>query len=203
VPRLWTDTIEAHRQVVREATLDATAALAAEHGLASVTMSQIAEHTGIGRATLYKYFPDVESVLAAWHERHVTAHLDHLAHARDHAHGTAARLRAVLQAYALITHDRPHGTELATHLHRNDHITHAEQHLHDLIQDLLTQAARTGDIRTDIPPAELTSYCLHALAAASTLPTTTAVHRLLTLTLTGLQPPQGGAPGPPAEDVDD
>ena len=34
VPRLWDETIEAHRRAVRDATLDTTAALVAEHGLA-------------------------------------------------------------------------------------------------------------------------------------------------------------------------
>src|SRR5918996_4902222 len=62
VPRLWTETIEEHRRAVRDATLDTAAALVGEHGLRSVTMSQIAEETGIGRATLYKYFPDVEAI---------------------------------------------------------------------------------------------------------------------------------------------
>ena len=75
VPRLWDETIEAHRRAVRGATLDTTAALVAEHGLASVTMSQIAAETGIGRATLYKYFPDVDAILVAWHERQVAEHL--------------------------------------------------------------------------------------------------------------------------------
>jgi AcrR family transcriptional regulator len=46
-------------------------------------MSQIAaEASGIGRATLYKYFPDVESILRAWHERQVGAHLHQLHAAR-------------------------------------------------------------------------------------------------------------------------
>ena len=54
MPKLWTETIDEHRRAVRDATLDATGALVAEHGLASVTMSRIAEETGIGRATLYK-----------------------------------------------------------------------------------------------------------------------------------------------------
>lgn len=76
VPRLWTETIEAHRREVREAILDTTAALVTEHGLLSLTMSQIAEETRIGRATLYKYFPDVEAILLAWHDRQITAHLD-------------------------------------------------------------------------------------------------------------------------------
>jgi AcrR family transcriptional regulator len=68
----------AHRRAVRDATLDTTVALVAEHGLASVTMSQIAEQTGIGRATLYKYFPDVEAILLAWHQRQVAEHLEQL-----------------------------------------------------------------------------------------------------------------------------
>ena len=63
VPKLWNETIEAHRRAVRDAILNSTAELAAEHGVRSVTMSQIAERAGIGRATLYKYFSDVETIL--------------------------------------------------------------------------------------------------------------------------------------------
>ena len=65
VPRLWNETIEGHRREVSDAIMDSTAALVTEHGLRSVTMSQIAEKTGIGRATLYKYFPRVETILLA------------------------------------------------------------------------------------------------------------------------------------------
>src|SRR5262249_27452179 len=41
VPKLWTETIEEHRRAVHDATLDTTAALVHEHGLAAVTMSKI------------------------------------------------------------------------------------------------------------------------------------------------------------------
>ena len=76
MPKLWNETIEAHRRAVHDAALDTAAALVAERGLLSVTMSQIAEETGIGRATLYKYFPDVEAILIAWHERQIARHLE-------------------------------------------------------------------------------------------------------------------------------
>src|SRR5918996_265668 len=109
VPKLWNETIEAHRRAVRDAILETTWALVTERGLTSVTMSQIAEKTGIGRATLYKYFGDVEAILLAWHERHVTGHLVHLAELRDQAGEASERLEAVLEAFALISH------------HRNDH----------------------------------------------------------------------------------
>src|SRR5687768_6472277 len=92
VPKLWNETIEAHRRAVRDATLDTTAALVAEHGMASLTMSQIAEETGIGRATLYKYFSDVEAILVAWHERQVTGHLEHLTQVRNRAGDADERL---------------------------------------------------------------------------------------------------------------
>ncbi len=189
VPKLWNETIEAHRRAVRDATLDTTAALVAAHGLASVTMSKIAEETGIGRATLYKYFPDVEAILAAWHERHVAGHLEHLAAVRDQASGPGERLEAVLEAYALITYERPHGTELAALVHGGEHLDRAQQHLSNLIRDLLAEAAETGDIRDDIAPGELAGYCLHALNAASSLPSKDAVLRLVTVTLAGLRPP--------------
>ncbi|MGH3843801.1 MAG: TetR/AcrR family transcriptional regulator [Pseudonocardiaceae bacterium] len=191
MPRLWNDTIEAHRRAVRDATLDTTAALVAEHGLRSVTMSRIAEQTGIGRATLYKYFPDVEAILLAWHERQIQAHLEQLAEIRDHAGDTDQQLEAVLLAYALITHDSHahHDTELAALLHRDEHLVPAQRQLHEMIRDLLAQGARTGNLRDDVAPGELASYCLHALAAAGSMPSKAAIRRLVTVTLTGLRQP--------------
>jgi AcrR family transcriptional regulator len=188
VPKLWTDTVEEHRRAVRDATLDATARLVAVHGLASVTMSKIAAETGIGRATLYKYFPDVETILTAWHERQIGHHLEHLAKIRDQTTDSGRRLEAVLEAYALMTHNRPHGTEIAALLHRGEHITRAHQHLTGLIEDLLAEAARTGQVRNDVAPDELAGYCLHALSAAASLPSESAVRRLVTVTLAGLRP---------------
>jgi AcrR family transcriptional regulator len=187
VPRLWNETIEAHRREVRGATLDATAALVAEHGLRSVTMSQIAEETGIGRATLYKYFPDVETILVAWHERHVSGHLEYLAEVRDQAGQAGERLEAVLEAYAFIQHEH-HGTELAALLHRSEHVARAQQQLRNFIRNLVTEGAKAGDLRDDVAPDELASYCIHALAAASGLPSKASVRRLVTVTLAGLRP---------------
>src|ERR687896_669521 len=100
MPRLWNDTIEAHRREVRDAILDTTAELVAEYGLLSVTMSQIAEKTGIGRATLYKYFSDVEAILLAWHERQIAGHLGYLAQVRDEAGDASEQLEAGVWAYA-------------------------------------------------------------------------------------------------------
>jgi AcrR family transcriptional regulator len=190
VPKLWTDTIEEHRRAVHDAALDAAATLIAEHGLTSVTMSKIAAATGIGRATLYKYFPDAEALLAAWHQRQITRHLAQLAGARDTAAGPGQQLEAVLEAYALTQrqHQGQQGTELAALLHKGDHVTRAEHELHAFLTSLLAQAAEAGDIRDDVPPAELASYCLHALAAASSLPSEAAARRLVSITQAGLRP---------------
>jgi AcrR family transcriptional regulator len=190
VPRLWTQTIETHRREVRDAILNTTAALVAERGLLSVTMSRIAEETGIGRATLYKYFSDVEAILLAWHERQIGSHLEYLAEVRDQAGDAAERLEAVLEAYALILHGTHghHDTELGGFLHRDEQLARAQRQLRLMIRDLLTSGGESGDLRDDVPPDELASYCLHALTAVSSLPSKAAVRRLVTVTLAGLRP---------------
>jgi len=190
MPRLWNETIEAHRRDVRDAVVDATAALVAEHGLLSVTMSRIAEETGIGRATLYKYFPDVEAILLAWHDRQIAGHLERLAEARAGAGSPVDQLEAVLEAYALLAREsRGHNhTALVALIHRGPHVAHAEQHLRSMIGDLLAVAAETGDVRSDFAPDELVGYCLHALTAAGDLPSKAAVRRLVSMTLAGLRP---------------
>jgi AcrR family transcriptional regulator len=192
VPSRWTQTIDTHRNDVRNAIMDTTAALVAEQGLLSVTMSEIAKKTGIGRATLYKYFPEVEAILFAWHDRHITGHLQHLIEVRDHADGPDERLKAVFEAYALHAHEsrRHHDTELAALVHRGQHVARVEQQLNDFIRDLLAEAAKVSHIRDDVASAELASYCLHALSAARSLPSTAAVERLVEITLAGLQHPR-------------
>ena len=190
VPRLWNSTIEAHRRAVRDAILQTTDALVADHGLRSVTMSQIAEQTGIGRATLYKYFPDVEAILIAWHERQITGHLEHLAEVRDRPGGAGERLEAVLDAYALISHGSHghHDGALEALLHRDEQVGRAQHQLHEMIRELLRAGVATGDLRNDVALDELASYCLHALSAANALPSKAAVRRLVKVTLAGLRP---------------
>jgi AcrR family transcriptional regulator len=191
MPKLWSETIEIHRREVRDAIIETTAALVDEHGLLSVTMSQIAETTGIGRATLYKYFPDVDTILFTWHERQISGHLEDLARVRDQAGEPGERLEAVLEAYALISRQSRghHDSDLAAFLHRDHHVAQAQQQLRGMIRDLLTDAADAGAVRADVTPDELASYCLHALTAASSLPSKTATRRLVTVILAGLRPP--------------
>ena len=189
MPKLWNDTIKTHRHEVREAVLDATAALVSQGGLLSVTMAQIAEETGIGRATLYKYFSGVEEILFAWHERQVGRHFKQLVEIRNQAGDAGERLADVLEAYALIARDSAEhqDADLAALLHRDEHLARAQNHLKDLIKDLLIEAVEVGLVRGDIAPDELAAYCLHALAAARSLPSKTAVRRLVTVTLAGLR----------------
>jgi AcrR family transcriptional regulator len=190
MPRIWSETIAAHRDAVRDAVLDATAALVAQHGLSGVTMSQVAKESGIGRATLYKYFPDIESILAAWHERHIGAHLHHMTEVVQASGGATPgeRLAAVLREYATLTRQHRDGSDLAAVLHQGEHVARAHAHLTEFLTALVRAAAERGEVRDDIPPGELAAYCLHALTAASGLPSQAALDRLLAVTLAGLRP---------------
>ena len=187
MPKLWDETIDAHRRVVRDAVLDATATLVAEHGLTGVTMSQIAKASGIGRATLYKYFPDIESIITAWHERQIATHLRQLADVGATA-GPSDRLETVLRTYAAQSRHHHDGNDLAALLHQGGHVIRAQAHLTELVTTLVREAAERGEVRDDIPPAELAAYCLHALTAASAMTSQAATNRLVAVTLAGLRP---------------
>lgn len=203
VPKLWSETIEAHRREVSDAIQDTTAALVGEHGLHAVTMSQIAEAAGIGRATLYNYYADVEAILLAWHERQVSTHLDHLEAVRERVADPGERLAAVLEAYALIVHEsrehhwsglgdfgarlHRHGDEQHDRQSRDGQVSRARRHLVAFIGELVAEAATCGDVRRDVPTGELASYCLNAVGAAANLPSRAAVRRLVGVTLAGMR----------------
>lgn len=57
------------RSETRDAILDAAERLAIRHGYIKVTMVDIAREAGLGKATVYQYFHDKESVALACRER--------------------------------------------------------------------------------------------------------------------------------------
>ena len=185
MPKLWTATVEAHHEAVYGAVLDAAASLVAARGLSGITMSAIASETGIGRATLYKYFSDVAAILTAWHERHIASHQARLMEIAHRPAAPAMRLRAVLEAYAqMAAHEQ---TAAAAAIHAAPHAQHARQHLRMFLGQIIA-AAQTGAVRTDIAADELAAYCLAALDAAGAAKNNAAIGRLVDVTLDGLRP---------------
>ena len=55
----------------REAILDATERLFLKHPARMASVSEVAHAAGLGKGTVYLYFPSKEEMLLALHERHV------------------------------------------------------------------------------------------------------------------------------------
>ena len=193
VPKRWNDTVASHRIELRDAILDAMAALASERGLTAVSMSQIAERVGITRATLYKYFSDLQAVLRAWHERQIATNLAALAAARDPGHDARASLERMLGVYGRLVREQ-HSTELVALLHDSEHASRGYANFTATLSDVIAQGVEGGWFRDDVAPTELARYCIHALGAASGAASQDVVRRLVSVTLAGLQRPgRGGA----------
>ena len=188
MPKLWEESIDGHRRAVRDAITEAAWQLAEEHGPLALTMSQVAKGAGIGRATLYKYFTDVESILVAHHARHVEGHLQALEELRVGSAPVASRLVAVVHAYASICfHRAQHSpTGVSALVHRGPEAADAERRLRRVFAELLDEGAAEGLVRTDISSEELAEFCVHALPAASQATELEQLGRLVRLVLDGL-----------------
>ena len=187
MPKLWSDTVLAHRESVRNATLDAVAALVARSGLASLTMSDIAQTTGIGRATLYKYFPDVQAVLQAWHQREVSGHLRLFSSLAGGAGLPMDRLRQILTIHA--RNLSRHSGELVQMLHGSGHVAHAWHHLTASLSAVIREGVTEGEIREDVEPDDLANYCLSAVSGAFHVRSQAQVDQLVAVTLSALGRP--------------
>lgn len=195
MPRVWGQTVEEHHQLVHDAVVEATARLAREQGIAGVTMTQVAQAARIGRATLYRYFPDVSSILTAWHRKQVDAHLVRLEAADDPNQDARQRLVDVLTEFARIQserHDLQRALEITPDLVSHLHAAHSSHphatRAHQLIDRRLRSARAAGAIRDDVPVSELTRFVVGALESAATARGPAAIERLVRLTMSALEP---------------
>ncbi len=187
MPRLWTTTIEAHKREVSDAVLDTTAALVSERGLADLTMAEIAERSGIGRATLYKYFPSLEAVLGACHQRAVGRHLAELRALAIADEPPGDRLAAVVRGYAQRVRGGDHDPAVAAQLHAGEHTKRSKNELWQFLVEIIAEAAAAGEARRDVPPGELADYCISALAPSGRR-SRPATDRIAVVVLDGLRP---------------
>jgi AcrR family transcriptional regulator len=180
VPKTWNETVEGHRDAVRQAVMEATLALADERGIQKVSMSDVAGRAGITRATLYKYFGDVEAIFEDWHRSMLHGHLARFTEIARSGGDPAVGLFQILEAYAL-TVFRHHGTRFASMLHRRGHARAAETGLLELIEELVASGARSGVFRKDIAPRELAVFCHSSLSSAYMLSDEQSVRRAVGL----------------------
>ncbi len=186
MPKLWTDTIAAHREEVTVAVLDAVGAMVREAGVTSLSMSAVAQRVGITRATLYKYYPEVGALLAAWQTRQVASNVGALVLARDRAKGPEARLTALLKTYAALVYEQ-HSPELLALLQHTAAAIRGYDELEEMLSEVIAEGVATGSWRGDVSPEELARFCVHALGAASTATSQAAVARLVTVTVDALR----------------
>lgn len=165
MPKLWHDTIEAHRSAVADAIMDRTAALAAAEGLHGLTMARIAQEAGVGRATLYKYFRDREEILAHWHRRQIAAHLTDLEVIRSRHTSPLSALEAVLIAYAGHT-SHNHDGSLGRLLHALPHFKEAHNHLHSFVAEVIGDAVKARELEASPSADERARFALSAMQAA-------------------------------------
>src|SRR5678815_1427507 len=66
------------KEVRRQAILDAAERLFVKHPERMASVSEVAESAGLGKGTVYLYFPSKEEMLLALHERHVAAFFEEL-----------------------------------------------------------------------------------------------------------------------------
>ena len=169
VPKVWATTIEEHRAAVREAIFDAVWDLINERGPLSLTMSEIAARAHIGRATLYKYFADVEAILLAAHNAEVGSHLQQVHELATDGMPPHRRLEAVLLHHATVVQRRETQSydALRALLHTDPGLHAARDELRAVLTELISSSMAAGEVRDDMDAAFLADYCLFALGAGS------------------------------------
>jgi len=203
----WSEVLGDHRAHQRERILAVALELLGERGMASLTMSAIAAHAGISRATLYHYFHDVDAVLAAWVgqeiERSVSAMLVDARAIPDPLGRLAHLVEAQAHTFASQSHrlSAEHFDSEAGSPAVRREVEAQMAPLRQLLADTITEAGSCGLLRSVVDPVLAADLVLGLLGAirrrlvAGTLDPDAAVLAVMELLEAGwLHPAPGGAP---------
>lgn len=198
MPRLWEDSLVEHKQRLRQHVMAVAVDLVGTHGLGGVSMSQLAAAAGIGRATLYKYFPDVDSVITAWGAEQIGAYTKHVNAELAELTEPSARLHRFLELQ--VEHVAGHAHSFGVQALGSGNLSaraaeHVETHraqLRSVVTAILRDGITAGEFRPDADPEVHAELILGLVAAlrpavvAGTLGTGDAVRALARLLADGL-----------------
>ena len=146
--------------------------LAAEHGLAGTSMSQLAKAAGVARATLYKYFPDVESAIVAYLSAEVDRYRDALTTALAGVGDPFRRLDLYIDHQIEYLNSPAHrsgasqieaaGLSAAAFARYEAHVAAVR----GLVEELLRDGINTGAFRADLDAGLHTTFLLHLMNGA-------------------------------------
>lgn len=142
---------------VRDQIAEAALRLFADKGFAATSMREIVEAVGVTKPTLYYYFESKENLYTTLIAEEMTRFYDDVASRTRIDGGLKERLRAVAEGYFHALADRPHLARLfmrAT-LTRGAHTPHFDfeehaQRIHDIVRDILADAAASGEIAPEM-----------------------------------------------------
>jgi AcrR family transcriptional regulator len=104
---------QARSRALVEAILEAAARVLVERGYAGTNTNLVAERAGVSIGSLYQYFPNKDSLIAALHERHATQ-----MHAVIETVLAAARPRDMRSHLAVLVHAALSAHQVEPELHR-------------------------------------------------------------------------------------
>jgi AcrR family transcriptional regulator len=164
----------------------------AENGM-DATLDDIARRAAVGPGTLYRHFPDRETLLAAVYRDEILAlcaRTDELAETLPADEALAAWLRLQLD---YITAKRGLGAAVKTMLGiESETVNFCKDAMRAAVGRLLSRAQEAGAVRMDIAPADLLRL-VHGVGAASETDPSSA-ERLLSYVLDGIRPQPPRAP---------
>jgi AcrR family transcriptional regulator len=170
VPKIWGETVADHKDRLRATIVESTVALVAERGRADVTMSAVAERVGIGRATVYNFFPDLDAILATYvvgqFDRQHAVLDERLAAVDDPLEELRIALELVIGYFATAEHRDASPIGLDTFgPGSQDRVDAAHRGFRDRLAALMARAIAAGLIRPELDPDFAADALNHLLAA--------------------------------------
>lgn len=132
----------------RERILSAAKIVFAKHGL-GVTLDDIARHAGLGVATLYRRFPNKESLIEALFERQIIEVIDIARRALEFENAWQGFLFLINGLLTLETEDRGLREVLLGNDYIEGRIVELKAQVEPLVETLVARAKAEGSLRSD------------------------------------------------------
>jgi AcrR family transcriptional regulator len=188
------DTLRADARANRDHIIAAAQAMFAERGL-DVPMKDIADRAGVGVGTLYRRFPDRESLISATAHAHLTALVRALETAsREEGRAWPALCRFLGECISNRLGALAAALEPSLHaqIQADPRLATVRADLGDAIERLTRQAQADGDLRRDAEPQDVALLMTVQVYIRPGQSHADAVARVLAIILIGLRAHQEG-----------